>query len=71
MVQQLNKRVRGGNVVIKVDMEKAYDSIDWVFVLHVRTCFGFSPGVCGLVKQCITTSWFSVVMNGTAKGFFS
>ncbi|KAF5464536.1 hypothetical protein F2P56_014607 [Juglans regia] len=26
--------------------------------------------ICNLVRQCISSSWFSIVMNGTAKGFF-
>lgn len=43
MVHQINKPVRGGNhVILKVDMSKAYDSIDWEFFLHVVSSFGFS-----------------------------
>lgn len=32
--------------------------------------FGFGSRFCELIKQCIFTPWFSVVMNGTMKGFF-
>ncbi|XP_042980144.1 uncharacterized protein LOC122310314 [Carya illinoinensis] len=70
MFHGLNKPARGGNVVLKIDMAKAYDSIDWRFLLHVLNSFGFSDEVCGIIKQCITTPWYSVVMNGIPKGFF-
>lgn len=51
-------------------MTKAYDCIDWDFLPHVMKSFGFSNQICDLVRQCISNSWFSIVMNGTAKGFF-
>ncbi|KAF5459760.1 hypothetical protein F2P56_019680, partial [Juglans regia] len=37
---------------------------------HILKAFGFSPKVCQLLAQCVTTPWYSVVMNGVAKGFF-
>ncbi|XP_042962753.1 uncharacterized protein LOC122297032 [Carya illinoinensis] len=70
MIHMINRKVRGGNVLIKVDIAKAYDSLDWDFLLHVMTSFGFSTRFCELIRQCILTPWFSVVMNGLAKGFF-
>lgn len=56
MVHQINKRVHGGSVLIKVDMAKVYDSLDWNFLLHVIKSFGFSNEVCGLISQCIQNS---------------
>ncbi|KAG6682925.1 hypothetical protein I3842_13G166800 [Carya illinoinensis] len=70
MVQSINKKVRGGNVVLKIDMAKAYDSVAWKFLIQVMAAFGFSEPVCCLVWQCISSPWYSVVMNGTSKGFF-
>ncbi|XP_042969986.1 uncharacterized protein LOC122302667 [Carya illinoinensis] len=70
MIQNINKPVRGGNVVLKIDMAKAYDSMNWDFLIHSLASFGFSEGVCSLVRQCISSPWFSVVMNGIPKGFF-
>ncbi|XP_042969076.1 uncharacterized protein LOC122301760 [Carya illinoinensis] len=71
MIHMLNKKVRGGNTFIKIDMAKAYNSIDWDFLIHVMASFGFSERFCSLIRTCISTPWFSVVMNGLAKGFFS
>ncbi|XP_042944790.1 uncharacterized protein LOC122278671 [Carya illinoinensis] len=70
MIHMINRKVRGGNVLIEVDIAKAYDSLDRDFLLHVMTSFGFSTRFCELIRQCISIPWFSVVMNGSAKGFF-
>ncbi|XP_042964741.1 uncharacterized protein LOC122298964 [Carya illinoinensis] len=49
MVLSINKKVRGGNVVLKIDMAKAYDSVDWKFLIQVLAAFGFSELACSLV----------------------
>lgn len=70
MIHSINKPVRGGNVVLKIDMAKTYDSVHWSFLLHVLAAFGFSEQVCAIFKQSISSPWFSMVMNGSPKGFF-
>jgi hypothetical protein len=56
--------------MMKIDMAKAYDTVDWEFLLKVLNAFGFSLGFCKLISNYVSSSWFSVVMNGTSKGFF-
>ncbi|XP_042983328.1 uncharacterized protein LOC122312726 [Carya illinoinensis] len=70
MIHSINKPVYGGNVVLKIDMAKAFSSVDWSFLLQVPKAFGFSDFFCKLIRQCITNPWFSVVMKGVPKGFF-
>ncbi|XP_031287891.1 uncharacterized protein LOC116146622 [Pistacia vera] len=70
LVHSLNKKTKGGNIMVKIDMAKAYDHVDWKFLLNVLTSFGFSSQVCNLVRECVTCPWFSIMMNGTSKGFF-
>lgn len=70
MIQNLHKLVRGGNVVLKIYMAKAYNSVDWSFLVHVIEAFGFSEYVCKIVSHCISSPWFSIVMNSVPKGFF-
>ncbi|XP_062166988.1 uncharacterized protein LOC133873282 [Alnus glutinosa] len=67
LVQDINKPIRGGNIMMKIDMAKAYDTVDWEFLLKVLNAFGFSLGFCKLISNCVSSSWFSVVMNGTSK----
>ncbi|XP_042939531.1 uncharacterized protein LOC122274569 [Carya illinoinensis] len=70
LVHSINKPVRGGNIILKLDIAKAYDSVDWNFLLHVMSHFGFSGQVCDLIRKCISNAHFSIVMNGVLKGFF-
>ncbi|XP_035545050.1 uncharacterized protein LOC109016147 [Juglans regia] len=70
MVHSINKKIHGGNVVLKLDMAKAYDRVDWDFLLGVLFAFGFSNSFCSLIRECISTPWYSILMNGTTKGFF-
>lgn len=42
LLQSLNKKVRGGNVMIKADMTKTYDRLEWSFLLRIMEAFRFS-----------------------------
>lgn len=37
MVHSLNRKSQGENFVIKIDMSKAYDCVNWSFLLNVLT----------------------------------
>lgn len=70
IVHFLNKKINGGNVLIKIDMAKAHDRVSWNFLLHVLASFGCSPRVCGLIRECVSTPWYSIMLYGTMRGFF-
>ena len=57
--------------VIKLDMVKAYDKVNWNFLFKVLLKFGLSPKWCKWVKACISGVVFSVMINGVPSGFFS
>ncbi|XP_042485020.1 uncharacterized protein LOC122065293 [Macadamia integrifolia] len=46
---------RGGGMGVKIDIQKAYDTIDWDFIFHVLRKFGFSE---------TWIRWVSVIFNG-------
>ncbi|XP_073133538.1 uncharacterized protein [Henckelia pumila] len=46
MVNHLNYLIRGGNVIMKLDMAKAYDRVQWGFLLQMLRAFGFTEVFC-------------------------
>ncbi|XP_073149021.1 uncharacterized protein [Henckelia pumila] len=71
LTHSLNLPARGGNVILKLDMAKAYDRVQWSFLLDVLRRFGFSEQVVRMVRACISFCKFSVNVNGTPAGFFA
>ena len=57
-------------LLCKMDIEKAYDHIDWDFLLNVMTKMGFGSKWVSWISWCISTTSFSVMVNGSISGFF-
>ncbi|KAL0293943.1 UNVERIFIED_CONTAM: hypothetical protein Sradi_6911900 [Sesamum radiatum] len=55
---------------LKVDIQKAYDSVEWDFMVEVLKLFNFPHQFITLIEQCISTASFSVSLNGSIHGFF-
>ncbi|KAL0433838.1 UNVERIFIED_CONTAM: LINE-1 retrotransposable element O protein [Sesamum latifolium] len=56
---------------LKVDLRKAYDSVERNFLLAVLDLFGFPVRFIQWIEECVTTPSFSVCLNGTPHGFFT
>ena len=57
-------------VLCKLDLEKAYDHINWDFLLTVLQKMGFGEKWASWIRWCISTASFSVLINGSLAGFF-
>ena len=58
------------SVLCKLDLEKAYDHINWDFLLTVLQKMGFGEKWASWIKWCISTASFSVLINELPVGFF-
>ena len=56
-------------VLCKLDIEKAYDRINWKFLFGVLQKMGFKPKWMSRIKQCVITASFSIQINGSPVGF--
>ena len=55
---------------MKLDIQKAYDMVDWRFLYKTLEAFGFARQWINLIFKCISTTKISVLINGTPEGFF-
>ncbi|KAL2252829.1 UNVERIFIED_CONTAM: hypothetical protein Sindi_0077600 [Sesamum indicum] len=56
---------------LKVDIRKAYDTVEWDFLLAVLQLFGFPPTFTRWIEECVSTTSFSIGLNGKPHGFFA
>ena len=57
-------------VVCKLDIEKAYDHVNWDALFYLFDRMGFGVKWKGWIKACITIVRFSIIVNGSLLGFF-
>jgi hypothetical protein len=56
---------------LKIDLMKAYDSLDWDYILHCLYCFRAPAVYIEWIRACITSPSFTIALNGTLVGHFS
>ncbi|GJS84398.1 putative RNA-directed DNA polymerase [Tanacetum coccineum] len=54
----------------KVDIQKAYDIVNWRFLGDVLKGFGFHQSMIKWIMDCVTSASFSISLNGDIHGFF-
>ena len=54
-----------GYMVVKIELEKAYDRLEWSFIKLVRTHFGFPDNIIQLILNCVSSTSTSLLFNGS------
>ena len=55
---------RTGYMIIKIDLEKAYDRLEWGFVRNMLSSLNFHMDTVELILSCISTTSVSLLFNG-------
>ncbi|GJR59307.1 putative RNA-directed DNA polymerase [Tanacetum coccineum] len=55
----------------KVDIQKAYDMVDWKFLSNILNLFGFHKKMVKWIMACVSSASFSLRINGDIHGYFN
>lgn len=64
LVKGYNQKRVSPRCCIKVDIRKAYDSMEWPFLKMILMEFGLPMGFVNLIMECVTTVSYSLILNG-------
>ena len=74
MAQELVKGYGRANLssrcALKIDLQKAFDTLNWNFVMDVLASFKFPPIFIYWIKCCLTSPMYSISLNGGLVGYF-
>lgn len=59
------KRKNSTCLIFKVDCEKAYDSVNWEFLVYILRRLGFCHKWVMWIRECLATSFVSSLVNGS------
>ena len=70
LVKDYHKNSVSPRCAMKIDISKAFDSVQWQFLLNTLEALNFPEKFTHWIKLCISTATFSVQVNGELPGFF-
>jgi len=58
------KHIKKSSMLLKIDLSKAFDSLSWQYIKEVLLAFGFAPPWVRWIMNFISSSFFSILING-------
>lgn len=59
-----SRKTKSGLMAIKLDLQKAYDRVNWRFIKNVLLHLGFNEKYTNRVMACVSSILFEVLVNG-------
>jgi hypothetical protein len=67
----LHNKTFGGNLALKIYITKAFDTLEWSFLLKVLKSFGFNEVFCNWIHIILQSAYLSISINGKSHGYFN
>ena len=58
------KKGKSGCMAIKINLEKAYDRLEWSFIYKILRVFHFPQNIIKLIMSCVSSTNISILVNG-------
>ncbi|GKA66757.1 RNA-directed DNA polymerase, eukaryota, reverse transcriptase zinc-binding domain protein, partial [Tanacetum coccineum] len=71
LLKGYNRNGGSKRCALKIDIAKAYDTVSWEFLRNVLIKFGFHTRMVDWIYTCISSSTFSICVNGEINGEYS
>ncbi|GKB00478.1 protein LAZ1 [Tanacetum coccineum] len=70
LMRNYHRRRGPPRCAFKVDIQKAYDTVDWKFLETILVGFGFHPKMVQWIMVCVSGASYSISVNGNVHGWF-
>ncbi|KAL0890312.1 hypothetical protein Bca101_014295 [Brassica carinata] len=70
LVKDYHKESISPRCALQIDISKAFDSVQWSFLLNILEALGLPVKFVNWISLCITSASFSVQVNGDLAGYF-
>ncbi|GJT20143.1 RNA-directed DNA polymerase, eukaryota, reverse transcriptase zinc-binding domain protein [Tanacetum coccineum] len=70
LMRGYNRKNGHKRCAMQIDIQKAYDTVSWRFLEDILRKFGFPNMMFKWIMACITSSTFSICLNGEIHGYF-
>lgn len=70
IMQNYHKEAGIKRCAFKIDIQKAYDTVSWDFLHEILKRFGFHPCMVHWIMMCVSTTSYTLNINGEHQGFF-
>ncbi|XP_057452728.1 uncharacterized protein LOC130744569 [Lotus japonicus] len=70
-IYKLLSKVLSARLLFKIDFAKAYDNVEWDFMLELLQEMGFGEKWISWMQVCVSTASLAVLVNGSPSDFFN
>ncbi|GAB2286220.1 hypothetical protein Dimus_039749 [Dionaea muscipula] len=70
LLRQYTRKRISPRCFFQIDLKKAYDSVEWIFLKQMLEALHFPPMFIKWIMTCVNTVTYSISLNGHLFGFF-